>query len=116
MPDVQAEISHYNYELRVTPDERAGLLALHAPDRALAWIAFVEEGQPLPPPQQNMNGTVSAAFRFEQLQETIDMLRNEKPLVFTWAHEQRVMRITTKQEPIGEEEHRSVLETLFGRG
>ncbi len=42
------------------------------------------------------------------------MLRNEAPVYFAWSSEAQVARITTEEEPIGEEEYKSFWQLLFG--
>jgi hypothetical protein len=42
------------------------------------------------------------------------MLRYEKPVYFTWDDSTHMARITTEDEPVGEEEHKSLFKFLFG--
>jgi hypothetical protein len=66
--------------------------------------------------QENVAGWVAVALRSSQLHDLVDMLRNEKPVYFTWTGDPGgVARITTQEEPIGEEERRrGLLGFLFG--
>lgn len=115
MPDVNAQITRYQYEFRSVPDENVELLFLFGPDdKSLAMVVFVDGPDPLPGPKETLSGLVVMTYRRAALSGVIDLLRNEKPVYFTWASQARVARITTEREPVGEEEFRSFWAQLFG--
>jgi hypothetical protein len=109
MPTVSSEVKSYQYEFRAVEGENVALLYLFDDqNRLLSMVAFEERTGPLPGPQENPAGVVFLTYRRSDLPFIIDMLRNEKPVIFTWSREQRVARITTKEEPVGEEESKSL--------
>ena len=44
-------------------------------------------------------------YRYSQLSNMIDLLRNEKPLKFFFNESSKAAYLTTGHEPVGEEEH-----------
>lgn len=109
MPDIRSEILHYQYEFRDIQGENAAFLHLFdAQNKLLCMAAFVERTGPLPAPRQNVNGTVFISFHRSDLYSVIDMLRNEKPVMFNWSEENCSAQITTGKEPVGEEEGKHI--------
>lgn len=112
-------IHRYQYELRVEPDgdgtRQVGLLYLYGSrDSLLAVCAAVgESGEPLSAPVESPNGHVAVQLAPGQLDTLIDILRNEKPIYFGWSPEARIARITTADEPVGEQELRKLLSFLY---
>jgi len=104
MPVVQNEVSSYSIELRATPQENVGLVQLFAGPKLLCQAAFVDGSQPLPGPRESPAGVVALAFRYSWLGDAVDLLRNEKPVWFTWARETQLARIASGPEPAGEGE------------
>jgi len=116
MPEQSHEVTSYRYEFRRVGSENVALVELESDGRLVCRVALIEGGDPLPAPQENVAGWVAVALRADQLRELIGMLRNEKPVFFTWSGDPGgIARITTKAEPIGEEERRAgLLSFLFG--
>lgn len=114
MPDIKQEITSYKYEFRSTESENVALLQLIANNQLLCMAAFIDGNDPLPPPKENIAGWIAVAYRYDWLNDVIDMLRSEKPVFFTWSRESRIARITTEEEPVGEGEKRGLLSFLFG--
>jgi hypothetical protein len=115
MPNVSAEITNYQYEFRNINGENAAFLYLFdALNKLLCMGAFVERKPPLPPPRQNLNGTVFLSFHRSDLSSMIDMLRNEKHVIFNWSEDNSSAQITTGKEPVGEEEDKHIA-SIFAR-
>ena len=114
MPVVKHQVTAYKYEFRSTESENVAIVYLQSDAELVCTVAFVDSDEPLPPPQENVAGWVAVAYRYDWLRDTIDMLRNENPVFFTWSREARIARITTEEEPVGEEERRGLLSWLFG--
>mgnify|MGYP001295614020 CR=1 FL=1 len=81
---------------------------------AVAMLAFVDNDGPLPEPRQNLGGLVMLSYHRRDLPALIDLLRNEKPVRFTWFATTRIARISTGKEPLGEEEFRTLWSQLVG--
>ncbi len=109
MPSFSKQISKYQYEVRAINGENAAFLYLFDVDNSLLCMAaFVERTGALPGPREHINGAVVLSFYRSDLDAVIDMLRNEKPVMFNWSAENRVAQITTGPEPVGEEEGRNM--------
>src|SRR5512145_562527 len=109
MPNISATVTNYQYEFRAMDGENAAFLYLFdAENKLLCMAAFVERTGVLPGPRQGLNGTVFLSFHRDDLQSVIDMLRNEKPVMFNWSAENQSAQITTGKEPVGEEEGRHI--------
>jgi hypothetical protein len=104
MPAVTHEIANYKYELRRMRSSTVGLVWLSSSERLVAVIAFVDGAGPLPPLHHGKNGVVSFTLRASSLPATIDMLRNERPVFFTWWKEKGFASVSTASEPVGEGE------------
>lgn len=115
MPETKTHIDHYQYEFRSAGTENVAILYLFNDENTLLAIAaFVDGDEPLPGPKESTSGTVTLTWRRSDLPAVIDMLRNEAPVYFTWSSEAQVARITTEEEPVGEEEYKSFWQLLFG--
>jgi len=116
MPEHNYQVTNYRYEFRRAGSENVALVDLEADGQLVCRVALIEGDPPLPAPQENVAGWVAVALRTSQLRDLIDMLRNEKPVYFTWSGDpDGLARITTQAEPIGEEERRrGLLGFLFG--
>lgn len=113
MPNISAEITNYQYEFRDMNGENAAFLYLYdAQNKLLCMAAFVERTGPLPGPRQSISGTVFLSFHRSDLSSVIDMLRNEKPVIFNWSADNQSAQITTGKEPVGEEEGRHIASIL----
>ena len=108
------KISKYKYEISASGPENVGVLYLIENGKTVCVAIFTDEKGELPPPREDLNGIVYTAYKFNWLQSATDMLRYEKPVYFTWDQSAKVARITTDEEPVGEEEHKSILKFLFG--
>lgn len=115
MPNVSAEVTNYQYEFRAMNAENAAFLYLFdAQNKLLCMAAFVERTGPLPGPRQSPSGTVFLSLYRGDLDAVIDMLRNEKPVMFNWSVDNQSAQITTGKEPVGEEEGRHI-SALFAK-
>ena len=109
MPSISTQVTNYQYEFRAINAENAAFLYLFdAQNKLLCMAAFVERTGELPGPRENLHGTVFLSFHKRDLRDVIDMLRNEKPVMFNWSPENRVAQITTGPEPVGEEEGKHI--------
>ncbi len=108
------KINKYKYEFRASSDENIGVLYLMENTETVCMVIFTNDKE-LPPPREDMSGIIYLAYKFEWLDNIIDILRNEKPIYLTWDASLKMARITTDEEPVGEEEHQSILKFLFGR-
>jgi hypothetical protein len=104
MPAVTHEVASYKVELRRMRSSTVGVVWLSSAERLVAAIAFVDGAGPLPPLHHGPSGVVSLALRAHSLPVMIDMLRNEKPVFFTWWKEKGFATVTTAAEPVGEGE------------
>lgn len=108
------EIRTYSYEFRSTPGRPTVLLYLFGSrDELVCMIAFLDQDDPLPGPRESEAGVVTVPYRHADLLPIIDMLRNEKPVTFTWLPEERVATLATDVVPVGEEERKRWLDALF---
>ena len=108
------KINKYKYEFRASASENVAVLYLMENVDPICIAVFTDNDDDLPPPREDLSGKVFTAYKFDWFKNVIDMLRNEKPVYFTWDQSAQMARITTDDEPVGEEEHRSVLKFLFG--
>jgi len=104
MPAVTHEIATYKYELRRMRSSTVGVAWLSSAERLVCAIAFVDGNGPLPPLRQSSSGVVSFTLRASSLPVMIDMLRNEKPVYFTWGKERGYASVSTAAEQVGEGE------------
>lgn len=115
MPNISTIVTNYQYEFRAMNNENAAFLYLFdALNKLLCMAAFVERTGPLPGPRQSVSGTVFLSFYRGDLDAVIDMLRNEKPVMFNWSADNQSAQITTGKEPVGEEEGKHIA-SVFGK-
>jgi hypothetical protein len=107
------KINKYKYEFRASEAENVGVLYLMEKKEPVCMAVFTNASE-LPPPREGLNGVIYTAHPFEWFDKVIDLLRNEKPVYFTWDASAKMARITTDEEPVGEEEHQSLMKFLFG--
>jgi hypothetical protein len=108
----------YQYEFRtVDAGDRAtnaAILYLYdESDDLLCMASFDDAEVPCQRPEESVGGHVIASYKLPYLQGFIDMLRSEKPLYFSWSPEARIARLTTAEEPVGEEELRRFFSFLY---
>jgi len=111
-------IASYQYEFRVEPGQpdSLGLAVLYLYDEhktLLAMLVFHDKGGQGELPRQAAAGYVTAQLPRGQLGDLIDMLRNEKPVYFSWTPETQSVRITSDEEPVGEQELRKLLSWFY---
>jgi len=104
MPAVTHEITSYKYELRRMRSSTVAVAWLSSAERLVCAIAFVDGSGPMPPQRQSPAGVVSFTLRASALPVMIDMLRNEKPVYFTWGKERGFASVSTAAEAVGEGE------------
>ena len=77
---------------------------------AFAFLTFYPEGTPLPPNTKDTHISGKPIFyvsyRYAQLANIIDLLRNEKPIRFFFNDGNLAAYVTTADEPVGEGERR----------
>lgn len=116
MPNVSAVVTNYQYEFRAMDGENASFLYLFdEQNKLICMAAFVERTGPLPGPRQSLNGTVFLSFHRQDFAPIIDMLRNEKPVIFNWSEDNQSAQITTGREPVGEEEDKHIASIFAGK-
>jgi hypothetical protein len=106
-------INKYKYEFRNSGPENVGVLYLFEGKDLVCMAIFKDQGE-LPEPREGLNRIVHIAYPMDWLRPMIDMLRFEKPIFFTWDDSSQTARVLTDEEPVGEEEHRSLLKFLLG--
>ena len=77
---------------------------------AFAFLRFFPENAALPPNSKAMHISGQPIFyvsyRYAQLANVVDLLRNEKPIRFFFRDDNMDSYITTSDEPVGEGEKR----------
>ena len=77
---------------------------------AFAFLSFYPEGTALPPnaKETHISGRplFYVSYRYAQLANVVDLLRNEKPIRFFFRDDTMVSYVTTSDEPVGEGEKR----------
>ena len=64
-------------------------------------------------PNMTEDGYVAAQMHLASFSSVIDMLRNEKPIYFSWSGEGGQLRLATGPEPVGEQELRKLFSFLY---
>ncbi|MEO0996526.1 MAG: hypothetical protein AAFX58_03310 [Pseudomonadota bacterium] len=111
-------VRKYQYEFHTRygddgPSDSA-IVYLHGErDVLLAVIAFLPDDKPIEMPSESANGHVSAEMHVSRLPGVIDMLRNERPVIVSWSAESAVFRLTTQEEPVGEQELKRLFRFLY---
>jgi len=89
-------------------------LYLYSEDKEmLCAIACVPGKTDFAKPEKSANGFVSIEVGEFQMTSLVDMLRNERPVYFSWLEDTQTVRITTNQEPVGEQELRKLFSFLY---
>ena len=104
------EVSTYKVFAYGGPNGNGGAdatISLGIPN-AYAFLRFFPEGVSLPPNNKvsHMSGKpiYYVSYRYSQLANTVDLLRNEKPMMFFFRDDMKAAYLTTANEPVGEEE------------
>ena len=84
-------------------------VSLGIPD-AFAFLRFFPENTPLPPnsKETHISGKpiYYVSYRYAQLANVVDLLRNEKPIRFFFRDDNLASYVTTSDEPVGEGERK----------
>ena len=104
------EVSTYLVFLYARPEGNSGVeatISLGIPE-GYAFLRFYAEGTSLPGNSKasHVSGKpiYYVSYRYSQLGNTIDLLRNEKPIRFFFRDDTMAAYLTTSHEPVGEEE------------
>lgn len=110
MATIFVDVTKYLVFVYGGPGGNAGVAAsisLTIPN-AFAFLEFYPEGTPLPPNHQttHQSGKIIyyVSYRYEQLANVLDLLRNESPIKFLYRDDNLIAYLTTSEEPIGEGE------------
>ena len=114
MPITRTEIATYeaNVVSQTEPNQFAATVWLYKADRSLiAFLRFYRAGQTMAANEfrQDLSAAL-VSYRFDALSPVVDVLRNEKPVYFTWFDYSaqvpgRMFGIVgTSLEPVGEQE------------
>lgn len=111
-------IRRYQYELRSAEVGRrpgaAAMVYLYGKTNDLIGaIAFFDTPDAARAPVEQDNGIVTASMPATMLPYVIDMLRHEKPVTFCWSEQTSSLRLTTDDEPVGEEELKRLFSFLY---
>lgn len=105
------EVSTYLVFSYGGPDGNSGAdatVSLGIPE-GWAFLRFYPEGVVLPPNRKSTHVSGKplyyVSYRYNQLSNVIDLLRNEKPIKFFFRDDTMAAYLTTGREPVGEEEH-----------
>jgi hypothetical protein len=113
-PITRTEIATYEANLisQGEPGDYAATVWLYKADRSLiAFLRFYRAGVAMRPNEfrQDLNAAL-VSYRFDALPPLVDVLRNEKPLYFTWFDYSAQVPgrlfgvVGTSLEPVGEQE------------
>jgi hypothetical protein len=113
-PITRTEIATYEANLisQGDPNEFAATVWLYKADRSLiAFLRFYRAGVAMRANEwrQDLNAAL-ISYRFDALSPVVDVLRNEKPLYFTWFDYSAQVPgrmfgvVGTSLEPVGEQE------------
>jgi hypothetical protein len=104
------EVSTYKVFAYGGPEGNRGsdaTISLGIPD-GWAFLRYYPDGTALPPNSKTTHISGKpiyyASYRYSQLGNTIDLLRNEKPIWFFFRDDTMAAYLTTSSEPVGEEE------------
>jgi hypothetical protein len=111
MPVTTTEISNYSVSIISDADPNKFAATIHLFDKngkAVAFLRFYLPGVPLPANEFRADlGYALVSYPSTALDAIVDILRNEKPLYFTWYDYLPVRcfgAVGTSREPIGEAE------------
>jgi len=113
MPYKRTRVINYKYEFRSIENERIAVIYLFSDDDLLCMTVFTDNDEPLNAPHESPSGHIYLTYQISWLSDIIEMLRNEKPVYFTWNSDVQIASITTEEERIGEEEKRGLLDFIF---
>ncbi len=109
-------VRRYQYEF-FGPDKKkpnkpiAAIFLYSDKNEHVASIFFSSEDEVRMPVEQN--GMVIAHYSLATMNPIIDMLRNEKPVIFCWDDIAQTTRIASGNEPVGEEELKKMFSFLY---
>ena len=111
-------IHRYQYEIHNQytskgANEHALLYLYDADDNLAAVVAFVPDDAALDAPEETVQGHVAMQLHDRHLPTLVDMLRNEKPVTLSYSETSQVARISTEQEPVGEQELKRMFRFLY---
>ncbi len=101
------EVATYEYYFWSSRNQGKANLNLRGPAGETCAVWFVEDPDgPLPEAQEIAPNYYSFHYHYHQLDQLIDMLRNEKPVTVFFNNEMGFnnSRISTADEPVGEGE------------
>ena len=118
MAIINRRVRHYECEMVLSASTKTpgplGFVYLYGEGRQLiASLAFVTDPTRLKPAEAQPDGSVLASCSREELPMLIDLLRNEKPVFMRWDPATPSLRITTGEEPVGEEELKRMFSWLY---
>ncbi len=111
-------VDKYQYELHQDifsgKTRELTLLSLFSEQRSLlCTMMFSPEHETLKKPTETEGGHVSIHLHESKFPHVLDMLRNEKPVYFSWWREAQSFRLSTTKEPVGEQELRKLFSFLY---
>lgn len=111
-------IHRYQYEIHNQytakgANEHALLYLYDSDDNLAAVIAFVPDDEILDVPEETTQGHIAMQLHERRLPTLVDMLRNEKPITLSYSDANQVARISTEQEPVGEQELKRLFRFLY---
>lgn len=111
-------VDKYQYEVHQdirhgAPRELTFLSLFDQKRNLLGVIAFVPDEAELADPVDAAAGHVAVQMHECYFDRVIAMLRNEKPVYFSWWREAQSMRLSTSKEPVGEQELRKLFNILY---
>jgi hypothetical protein len=111
-------VRHYECEVVVSsgadgPGPVAFVYLFDEQRQLLASIACHSDPARIRPAEQQENGVILASLAREELPTLIDLLRNEKPVFLRWEEATSTLRVTSGEEPVGEEELKRMFSWLY---
>ncbi len=111
-------IAKYQYELiqDTVRDEAQEFMMLFLYDEQremLCNIVFVPNNTRSLKAVPSRSGHINVQLPLSHFDRLLDMLRNEKPLYFSWMPGSQAIRISTNKEPVGEQEMRKMFSFLY---
>ena len=96
-------VDKYQYEIHQdvvhsTTRELTLLYLFDQQRKLLCAIAFMPDGHELERPHESVNGHVAVQMHERSHSMIVDMLRNEKPVYFSWWREAEAVRLRFKVE------------------
>ncbi len=111
-----AYVRRYQYELfspnHKDPNKPSAAIYLYGDRNKLQACLFFSDHSDDKPPVQD-GDRVIANLPNADFERLVDMLRNEKPVIFCWDSVAQRLRITTGNEPVGEEELKRLFSFLY---